>query len=94
VHRAGQRIRLAVPLEHPNPEATAGEQQRRRQPHGPGADHDHGDAGHTVSLADRCTTLQPAALVEQSGLTGRQRRQQSVTHGTVPMSTAPILCNR
>ena len=59
VHRARQRIGLVVLLQDQHLEAAPGEQQRRREPDGPSADHDHGGAGHRASVARvaaGCTT--------------------------------------
>ncbi len=53
VHRAGLSVGRGLPFQHQHPQPAPGEQQRRRQPHRPGADDDHGDSRHGGTLAAR-----------------------------------------
>ena len=50
VHRTGQGIGRGVPLDQVDLDPAAREQQRRRQPHRSGADDQHRDLGHALSL--------------------------------------------
>jgi hypothetical protein len=53
VHRPREAVRRAVPFEHQHLESVPGEEQRRRQPDRPGADHDDGLGGHRPSVLER-----------------------------------------
>ena len=71
VHRPRQVVGRPVALQHQHGQATAREQQRRRQPHRPGADHDNGLAGHAGQCRPRPSSAASGPPARGPTLTGR-----------------------